>query len=54
MRRQPDFRPGEKFGYSHTNYILAGMIIQAATGHTWRQILVVRIDQVADPHRYGT
>jgi D-alanyl-D-alanine carboxypeptidase len=37
MRHAPDFAPGTSFEYSNTNYILAGMIIQKVTGHTWQQ-----------------
>lgn len=31
----PDFEPGASWNYSNTNYILAGMIIEAATGRDW-------------------
>lgn len=30
--RAPATEPGEKFGYSNTNYVLAGMVIKAVTG----------------------
>ncbi|MCX4734919.1 serine hydrolase [Streptomyces sp. NBC_01363] len=30
--RAPTSAPGEKFGYSNTNYVLAGMVIKAVTG----------------------
>lgn len=30
--RAPTTTPGEKFGYSNTNYVLAGMVIKAVTG----------------------
>ncbi|MEL5961191.1 serine hydrolase domain-containing protein [Streptomyces sp. CLV115] len=30
--RAPSSTPGEKFGYSNTNYVLAGMVIKAVTG----------------------
>ena len=43
MRHQPDFAPGTQWEYSNTNYILAGMIIQKATGHTWQQEVTRRI-----------
>ncbi|MEO3781926.1 serine hydrolase domain-containing protein [Actinocorallia sp. B10E7] len=33
-KRPPNAEPGTKWEYSNTNYILAGMIIQAATGNT--------------------
>ncbi len=35
----PFFDPGEGFHYSNTNYLLAGMIIEAATDTTWVQKL---------------
>jgi D-alanyl-D-alanine carboxypeptidase len=43
---QPHFAPGNGYSYSNTNYVLAGMIIEAATGQTWIQILH---DIVFDP-----
>ncbi|WP_078652628.1 serine hydrolase domain-containing protein [Streptomyces sp. NRRL F-525] len=43
MRHAPDFAPGTQWEYSNTNYILAGMIIQKATGHTWQQEVTRRI-----------
>lgn len=33
----PHFLPGEGYYYSNTNYLLASMIIEAATGKTWVQ-----------------
>ncbi|WP_326729098.1 serine hydrolase domain-containing protein [Streptomyces phaeochromogenes] len=39
----PDFEPGAKWAYSNTNYILAGMIIQKVTGHSWEQQVTKRI-----------
>ncbi|MGK5551885.1 serine hydrolase domain-containing protein [Actinomadura kijaniata] len=30
-------RPGAEWHYSNTNYLLAGMIIEKVTGHTWAQ-----------------
>jgi len=35
----PHFSPGNGNSYSNTNYVLAGMIIEAATGQTWVQKL---------------
>jgi len=35
----PHFAPGNGYRYSNTNYVLAGMIIEAATGETWVQKL---------------
>ncbi|WP_329350190.1 beta-lactamase family protein [Streptomyces sp. NBC_01261] len=43
MRHAPDFAPGTDWEYSNTNYIVAGMIIQKATGHTWQQEVTRRI-----------
>ncbi|MCS0639486.1 beta-lactamase family protein [Streptomyces sp. LP05-1] len=39
----PDFAPGARWSYSNTNYTLAGMIIEKATGHTWQQEVTRRI-----------
>lgn len=35
MRHPPMFAPGTGWSYSNTNYILAGMLVQAVTGHPW-------------------
>lgn len=35
----PHFAPGEGYSYSNTNYVLAGMVIEAATGQPWYQQL---------------
>ncbi|WP_210585269.1 serine hydrolase [Streptomyces sp. GESEQ-35] len=43
MRHKPDFEPGTKWSYSNTGYILAGMIIKKATGHSWQQEVTRRI-----------
>ena len=43
MRHRPDFAPGTSWEYSDTNYILAGMIIEKATGHTWQREVLERI-----------
>ena len=32
----PDFAPGESFNYSNTNYLLLGMVIEAATGNSYQ------------------
>jgi D-alanyl-D-alanine carboxypeptidase len=37
--KAPPFEPGTGWRYSNTNYILAGMIIEAATGKSWVQKL---------------
>ncbi|WP_328502323.1 beta-lactamase family protein [Streptomyces sp. NBC_00457] len=43
MKHRPDFAPGTKWSYSNTGYILAGMIIEKATGHSWQQEVTRRI-----------
>ncbi|MBZ9642560.1 serine hydrolase [Streptomyces sp. PSKA30] len=43
MKHKPDFAPGTKWSYSNTGYILAGMIIKEATGHSWQQEVTRRI-----------
>ncbi|MFH8409759.1 serine hydrolase domain-containing protein [Streptomyces sp. NPDC018019] len=43
MRHRPEFRPGARHGYSNTNYLLAGLIVRAATGHTWQHEVRTRI-----------
>ncbi|MGW2327305.1 serine hydrolase domain-containing protein [Streptomyces sp. NPDC001700] len=43
LAREPDFRPGKGWGYSNTNYILAGMVIEKATGHTYASEVERRI-----------
>ncbi|MFJ2259589.1 serine hydrolase domain-containing protein [Streptomyces sp. NPDC087844] len=43
MRYAPEFAPGEGWSYSNTNYIVAGMIIQKVTGHTWNEEVTRRL-----------
>ncbi len=43
MRHQPDFAPGTAWSYSNTGYMLAGMIIEAASGRTWQEEVRRRI-----------
>ncbi|MGW7262943.1 serine hydrolase domain-containing protein [Streptomyces sp. NPDC054842] len=35
MAHEPDFAPGASWHYSNTNYVLAGMVIEKATGHPY-------------------
>jgi D-alanyl-D-alanine carboxypeptidase len=43
MRHRPNFAPGTGWSYSNTNYVLAGMLIKAATGRSWEQEVHHRI-----------
>ncbi|WP_167474000.1 serine hydrolase domain-containing protein [Nocardia arthritidis] len=43
MRYPPDFPPGTDWGYSNTNYLLLGMIIERITGRPWYAELGSRI-----------
>ncbi len=35
MRHEPDFTPGTSWNYSNTNYVLAGLVIEKATGNPY-------------------
>jgi D-alanyl-D-alanine carboxypeptidase len=41
--RGPLFAPGSRLSYSNTNYVLLGMIVEAATGNTIRSELQARL-----------
>jgi D-alanyl-D-alanine carboxypeptidase len=43
LTRPADFAPGAGWNYSNTNYILAGMIIEAVTGRAWPAEVAARI-----------
>jgi D-alanyl-D-alanine carboxypeptidase len=43
MGHRPDFPPGTGRAYSGTGYLILGMIIQRATGHSWYQEVTARI-----------
>uniref|UniRef100_UPI0015F0D298 serine hydrolase domain-containing protein n=1 Tax=Streptomyces sp. WELS2 TaxID=2749435 RepID=UPI0015F0D298 len=43
MRHAPDFAPGTSWGYSNTNYVLAGMVIERVTGHPYATEVTRRI-----------
>ena len=46
--QEPWFAPGEAQGYSNTDYLLLGMIIEQATGRTWREEFRERIIEELD------
>jgi D-alanyl-D-alanine carboxypeptidase len=48
MRPQADFAPGTSWSYSNTDYMLAGMIIEAVTGRTWQEEVRRRIVRPLD------
>jgi len=41
--QEPWFAPGEAQGYSNTDYILLGLVIEQATGQSWREEVRERI-----------
>ncbi|WP_339155619.1 serine hydrolase domain-containing protein [Actinomadura luteofluorescens] len=43
LAHPPAFAPGTGWGYSNTNYLLAGMLIEKVTGHTWGEEVRRRI-----------
>ncbi|MFJ3761006.1 serine hydrolase domain-containing protein [Streptomyces sp. NPDC090080] len=43
MRHAPDFAPGTDWSYSNTNYVLAGMVINAVTGHSYAEEITRRV-----------
>ena len=43
VSHRPLFTPGTRWSYSNTNYILAGLIVEAATGATLGQVLDRRL-----------
>ena len=67
MRHPPIFEPGTAWSYSNTNYVLAGMIIEAVTDNPWaeevrnriiepldlRQTIVADGPEIPDPHARG-
>ncbi|WJV48682.1 serine hydrolase domain-containing protein [Streptomyces flavofungini] len=43
MSHRPQFRPGTGWGYSNTNYLLAGMIVERATGRPYGEEIRARV-----------
>ncbi|MET9898378.1 serine hydrolase domain-containing protein [Streptomyces sp. NPDC006446] len=43
LSHKPDFAPGTSWNYSNTNYVLAGMVIQKVTGHSYASQIRERI-----------
>ncbi|MEU6775655.1 serine hydrolase domain-containing protein [Streptomyces sp. NPDC046759] len=43
MRHKPDFAPGTSWHYSNTNYVIAGMLIERVTGHSYATEIARRI-----------
>jgi len=39
----PEFPPGAGYSYSNTNYVLLGLVIEAATGNTWESEIRTRL-----------
>jgi D-alanyl-D-alanine carboxypeptidase len=48
MRHPPIFEPGTARSYSNTNYVLAGMIIEAVTGNPWAEEVRNRVIKPLD------
>ncbi|MFP8943987.1 serine hydrolase domain-containing protein [Streptomyces fenghuangensis] len=43
MAHEPDFAPGTDWSYSNTNYVLAGMVIEAVTGDSYAHQIERRV-----------
>ncbi|MGK5637484.1 serine hydrolase domain-containing protein [Streptomyces sp. URMC 126] len=43
LSHRPDFRPGTGWHYSNTNYVLAGMLIEKLTGHSYADEIERRV-----------
>ncbi|MET8829924.1 serine hydrolase domain-containing protein [Streptomyces sp. NPDC004610] len=48
MQHEPNFTPGTSWSYSNTNYILAGMVIEAVTGRPYGEAIDDRIIEPLD------
>ncbi|MFJ9349789.1 serine hydrolase domain-containing protein [Streptomyces sp. NPDC101237] len=51
-RHEPGFAPGTDWSYSNTNYVLAGMVIEAVTGHSYAREITRRV--IEPLHLTGT
>ncbi|MEU6197395.1 serine hydrolase domain-containing protein [Streptomyces sp. NPDC047061] len=51
-KHQPAFAPGTSWAYSNTNYVLAGMVIKAVTGHSYAREITDRV--IRPLHLTGT
>ncbi|WP_055490031.1 serine hydrolase [Streptomyces sp. TP-A0356] len=43
MSHKPDFAPGTSWNYSNTNYVVAGMVIEKVTGHSYAREIRDRV-----------
>ncbi|MFK8850737.1 serine hydrolase domain-containing protein [Streptomyces sp. Ac-502] len=43
LRHRPLFAPGKGWAYSNTNYLVAGMIVEEVTGHSYRHEIERRV-----------
>ncbi|MEU2791580.1 serine hydrolase domain-containing protein [Streptomyces sp. NPDC007100] len=43
LRHRPLFEPGKGWAYSNTNYLVAGLVVEAVTGHSYRYEIERRI-----------
>ncbi|MFD9657364.1 serine hydrolase [Streptomyces mirabilis] len=43
MQHPSSLMPGSDWEYSNTNYVLSGMVIKAATDHSWEHEVRARI-----------
>ncbi|GAA2425227.1 serine hydrolase domain-containing protein [Streptomyces glaucus] len=50
MRHEPDFAPGTSWNYSNTNYVLAGLVVEKATGNPYGDEIRHRIIEPLNLH----
>lgn len=48
FRNEPSFQPGERWEYSNTNYVVAGLMIQKVTGRPVAEVVEQRVIDRAD------